>query len=540
MTRSTLNALCASLLCLAATGAVLVGAPSDASAFCGFYVSGGDASLFNDATQVALMRKGTRTVLSMQNNYKGPVKDFAMVIPVPVVLMEEQVKTLPRDLFDKLDKLSAPRLVEYWEQDPCYEPPDYYAQDMATSSDSGAFSPDEDMGGQEPPPVVVEAEFAVGEYDIVLLSATEGSALESWLGDNNYNIPAGATPLFNQYIQNDMYFFVAKINPAKATFSEGEAVLSPLRFAFDSPTFNLPIRLGMVNSSGEQDLIVYVLSQDGRYELANYDNVTIPTNKIVSQDTRTSFGEFYSLLFADTLAKNPGSVVTEYAWGSSSCDPCPGPVLDVADLTTLGADEFGVVEEWGPLSTGWFITRLHARYGTEGLDEDLIFQKAPDISGGNGVPGPGGELDESVQAGNFFGSQFQGRYVMLNPWDGEIACENPNRGLWGYSNSAVGSAVSPNSGGQSKPPEDRELGSFFADPFNPGGGGSGGSGSGGGDNGSGSGDNGSGDGNGQSGSDEGEVGGSGCSTTSSGGPLSGLLALLGLSFGLGLRRRRKR
>ena len=51
---------------------------NNAAAFCGFYVAGGDASLFNDATQAVLMREGNRTVLSMQNNYDGPPEDFAL------------------------------------------------------------------------------------------------------------------------------------------------------------------------------------------------------------------------------------------------------------------------------------------------------------------------------------------------------------------------------------------------------------------------------------------------------------------------------
>ncbi|HEU5060229.1 MAG TPA: hypothetical protein VFU21_27040, partial [Kofleriaceae bacterium] len=54
-----------------AVGASLA-APAAAHAFCGFYVSGADAKLFNNATQVVMMRAGTRTVLSMQNNYQGP------------------------------------------------------------------------------------------------------------------------------------------------------------------------------------------------------------------------------------------------------------------------------------------------------------------------------------------------------------------------------------------------------------------------------------------------------------------------------------
>ena len=47
---------------------LLLAAPRPAAAFCGFYVSGGDARLYNNATVVVLMRDGTRTVLSMQNN----------------------------------------------------------------------------------------------------------------------------------------------------------------------------------------------------------------------------------------------------------------------------------------------------------------------------------------------------------------------------------------------------------------------------------------------------------------------------------------
>ena len=100
------------------------GMPGEARAFCGFFVAGGDAKLTNNASQVVLLRKGNRTVMTMSNTYQGPPQDFAMVVPVPVVLKKEDVRTLPADVFDKVDSLSAPRLVEYWEQDPCRR--DYY------------------------------------------------------------------------------------------------------------------------------------------------------------------------------------------------------------------------------------------------------------------------------------------------------------------------------------------------------------------------------------------------------------------------------
>src|SRR5688572_10929934 len=145
-------------------------APDVASAFCGFYVSPGEGQLVADATQVVLMRKGTRTVLSMQNNYKGPPSEFAMVIPVPVVLKETDVKTLPVSVFQNVERMGAPRLVEYWEQDPCRQEVLYDSLEMKRPSAKSAGAPkkskaDDDLG------VTVEAQFQVGEYKIVILSA---------------------------------------------------------------------------------------------------------------------------------------------------------------------------------------------------------------------------------------------------------------------------------------------------------------------------------------------------------------------------------
>src|SRR5437660_6532801 len=94
-------------------------------AFCGFYINGAGGEMFNNATEVVMMRAGTRTVLSMQNNYQGPPQDFAMVVPVPVVLHEGDVKTLPKETLTKVDQMGSPRLVEYWEEDPCQKEPVY-------------------------------------------------------------------------------------------------------------------------------------------------------------------------------------------------------------------------------------------------------------------------------------------------------------------------------------------------------------------------------------------------------------------------------
>src|SRR5258706_10559716 len=93
--------------------------PAAAHSFCGFYVARGDATLFNHASQVALVRDGDRTVMTMVNDFKGEPTEFAIVVPVPTVLEKGQIHVGDKALVDHLDAFSAPRLVEYFDPDPC-------------------------------------------------------------------------------------------------------------------------------------------------------------------------------------------------------------------------------------------------------------------------------------------------------------------------------------------------------------------------------------------------------------------------------------
>lgn len=411
--------------------AVMAATPA-ADAFCGFYVSGADAKLFNNATHVVLMREGTRTILSMQNNYQGPPQSFAMVVPVPVVLQKENVKTLNNEVFEHIDQLSAPRLVEYWEQDPCG-----LDDESGWSLKKGGAMPravpsapqksSEDFG------VKIEAKFTVGEYDIVILSAKDSGGLDRWLKAENYKIPDGAAPYLAPYVQAGSKFFVAKVDTAKVKFANGMAQLSPLRFHYDSDTFSLPVRLGLMNSNGTQDLIVNILARHTRFEVANYPNATIPTNFDVAEGAKGQFGAFYAALFDRALAKIPKVVVTEYAWDAMSCDPCPTPPLSPQELDVLGLDtvQTGDFEDRPRMrSGGMTLTRLHARYAKDSLGEDLVFRTASPILGGREMRDAKGALEHDATVNQLY-NNFQARYAVRHPWTGAIKCKNPQRGRWG-------------------------------------------------------------------------------------------------------------
>src|SRR6266436_6673884 len=88
-------------------------------AFCGFYVCKADTKLFNKASQVVLVRDGDRTVLTMANDFSGAPTEFAVVIPVPTRIERGQIHVGDKALVDHLDAYSAPRLVEYFDENPC-------------------------------------------------------------------------------------------------------------------------------------------------------------------------------------------------------------------------------------------------------------------------------------------------------------------------------------------------------------------------------------------------------------------------------------
>jgi hypothetical protein len=402
-----------------------------AAAFCGFFVAGSNAKLTNNASQVVLMRKGNRTVMTMSNNYQGPPESFAMVVPVPVVLHKQDVKTLPFDVFDRVDSLSAPRLVEYWERDPCA--PLYDLEDRRLSLAAPAPTKAGRAVHQAELGVKIEAQFVTGEYEVVILSATESSGLETWLRLNHYNIPQGAASALAPYVHDKSKFFVAKVDIQRVKRdANGTVQLSPLRFSYDANELRLPVRLGLLNAAGKQDLIVYVIHPSARFELANYANVFIPTNIEVADGVRANFASFYAELFDATVERMGRKVVvTEYSWQTTGCDPCPVPPLTAGDLATLGLD---VLEPGSrasnPYGASWVLTRLHTRYSKETLSEDLLFREAKPVTGGRANwNGTNGDAGAQVTEGGV--NNFQGRYIIRHYWTGAVACENPQYDQWG-------------------------------------------------------------------------------------------------------------
>ena len=377
---------------LVATLSQLAAGP--AAAFCGFYVAKADSKLFNKSSKVVLTRDGNQTAITMASDYEGDPNEFAVVIPVPTFIERRQIGVVDTKTIDHLDAYTAPRLVEYSDPDPCRPSPVMHMAAMRAATPSPVAELARRKG------VTVEASYDVAEYDVSILSAQESNGLVDWLTDNGYRIPDGAAPVLGSYIKQNMRFFVAKVNLERMKLA-GNHYLRPLQVRYETTKFMVPLRLGTVNANGPQDLIVYALTRKGRVEAANYRTVKLPTGIDVPLYVKAGFGKFYKAMFDRAVVReNMRAVFVEYAWDMGWCDPCASEPLSNKELVELGARWIGD-DSAAPFRGGGtpvFATRLHVRYDAKSFPEDIAFQETYDRQ------------------------NFQGRYVLRHPWQGNASC----------------------------------------------------------------------------------------------------------------------
>lgn len=378
-------------------GLVALGAAPSAEAFCGFYVAKADSKLYNRASKVVLAWDSGRTVITMASDYEGDPREFALVVPVPTFIERGQINIGDSALVDHLDAYTAPRLVEYFDEDPCR--PDIYLEQSARSGMKDGAEP---IPAPSPKSlgVTIEATYTVGEYDISILSAKESNGLVTFLTESGYRIPAGAEAVLGSYIKQKMRFFVAKVNLGEME-RLGTTYLRPLQVAYESKKFMLPIRLGTVNAKGPQELFLFTLTRKGRVETSNYRMVKIPSDAEIPPYVKGTFGEFYKSMFDRSAEREDMRVVfLEYAWDLGWCDPCAADPIPAASLRKLGAfwvKAGGEANAMVPMEQV-FATRLHVRYDSARFPEDLMLIETRDTS------------------------SFQGRYILRHPWTGSLDC----------------------------------------------------------------------------------------------------------------------
>ena len=314
---------------------------------CPTVATGTPQQLTYDVARTAIVQQNGRTTFTVSINPTGEQQDFALVLPVPALLAEDDIKVLDGEVFARLEGYTG----------------------LLTMQDAGCISTDSaseggddgggDSGGGGAPEgdVTVEAEYLVGDYEISILSATDSSGLFTWLEDNGYHLAEPTIPVLEDYIAEGMYFMAAKVSP-EATSADGSA-LPPLQVGYDSEAFSIPIRLAARNSPGEQNMLIYAITErsgtsSGQVGISNYSEMVIEDKCIWGDPATDDFMTFYEDRFNTAWeAADYAGWAVEWSGEQGSCSPCSGVQLTDEDLTALGFS--GTLDEH-------YLTRLHVKY----------------------------------------------------------------------------------------------------------------------------------------------------------------------------------
>ena len=333
---------------------------SPAVAFCGTFVSVGDDAPTNEGSQIAIVRQNGMTTLTMANDVHGSLADFAMVIPIPEILAETALHVVDPAIMDHIAGYSGARLVSY-------QCSDFEQREDEADSDTDV---DYDYGDTGDTDTTVEAQYIVGEYDIVILSSVESGSLVGWLQDNGYNVPSESQSLLGEYIDSGSYFLAAQVRE-DAGLADG-ATLSPLQLTYTDAAGTLPIRLGTLNSTGQQDLTIFGITDvdAGALAISNYPEAEVETDCMLPEGV--ALGDHVDgVLDAALPLTGEAQWVTEYAFQNGSCDPCsPDGSVSAEDLESLGFDpdyHYGYT---------YMFTRLHLRYAPEQITQDLVLYES--------------------------------------------------------------------------------------------------------------------------------------------------------------------
>jgi hypothetical protein len=328
-----------------------------------------DTKLYNRSTRTVYARVGDETTVTMVADYRGNPREFAAVIAVPTVLTREQIKTVDAKLVERIDAATTPRFTISRDPDPCFTPSIAAAPKGAVHSRSGAMP----LAAAAPraAPVVVEARYLVGDYDVAILSATQSDGLLKWLASEGYQVPSAAEPVLAGYIAEGLKFFVAKV-ALKEGSGSGYKKLAPLQISYRSPKMWLPLRLSTVIAEGPQDMFVFALTDGAHIEAANVPTQIIDTEHDLPAFVGRQFGAFYEAAVAHAHQEAKGAVAIVEARQSfvNGAAASRSWNLSPDDLTALGID---LKHHAGRLA----LTRLHVRYDRS-FTSDLVFERRAD------------------------------------------------------------------------------------------------------------------------------------------------------------------
>jgi hypothetical protein len=219
-----------------------------------------------------------QTTLYDQIRYTGNPTSFAWVLPIKGTV---DIGLSADILFDAVDTLTATTITGPLPPQ-CPPPPSCYGGGYNTESSGCSFggSAEADStagdfnGGSDEstsdsdsgvvPAVTVTKEENVGPYETVQLHSSDPNALNNWLTQNGFVIPANVTPIIDAYVNEGFDFLAMRLLP-----NEGVQAMRPVRVTMPGASLSLPLRMAAIGTGATVGITIWVVAT-GRYEPQNF------------------------------------------------------------------------------------------------------------------------------------------------------------------------------------------------------------------------------------------------------------------------------
>jgi hypothetical protein len=361
----------------------------------------------------------TQSTLYDQITYSGTPSSFAWVLPIHGTV---DVGLSADVLFDSMDVLTQTQINAPFVN--CPQPSGCggggggcgASASPAAASVEGAG----DRGAAVPPPVTVTKQENVGPYDTVQLHATDASALDAWLTQNGFDIPAAVTPVIDAYVTEGFDFLAMKLLP-----NQGVQSMRPVRVTTPGASLSLPLRMASIGTGTTVGITIWIVS-DGRYEPQNFPFFHIDDSALV-WDFKTSSSNYTALRTQNeqtlknagweiessislneqsitSLILNGGQYYNGYGGVSQSAPSDPSlDYLPIGDPDAGSGGEGGALDDGAPATAGYEsaeqvrtddinalfvgltgpsvrVTRVRSDIAHVAMTSDLIFQASADQS----------------------------------------------------------------------------------------------------------------------------------------------------------------
>jgi hypothetical protein len=189
-------------------------------------------------------------------------------------------------LFDSIDALTATQINPPVPD--CPAPPTECTGPTASNGFAGGATSSAEDAGVALGVVTVTKQQQVGPYQTVQLHATDSSALNDWLVQNGFNLPAAELPVISAYVTEGFDFLAMKLLP-----SAGVQAMRPVRVTMPGASLSLPLRMASIGTGATVGITIWVVS-DGRYQPQNFPFFHIEDSALV-WDFSTSSSNYTTL-----------------------------------------------------------------------------------------------------------------------------------------------------------------------------------------------------------------------------------------------------